>query len=134
MLESNQKILEDLKLNGGNASAVRVDLNLWDHVDEFPKDDLMTAIKMHKWKYEDFDFEMERLFRNVLPDFMLDIFFDVKEFRSNSRNELTSSAETYSKIMGYPIETQDDKAYCQYQYSFSKYYENSMLNKPTQTI
>ena len=126
---TNQEIITLLKTAATNAYAAKEYLPQWDKSESFPGDDIPTAIKMHQWNYEDFNFEMERIIKNFLPDYMLDVFFDVKEFRSNKRNELTSTCEAYSKIMGYPMETQDDKAYCQYMYSFSKYYENSQLNK-----
>lgn len=126
---TNQEIITLLKTAATNANAVKDLLPKWDKSESFPKDDLETCIKMQQWEYKDFDYEMELIVKEYLPDFMLDVFFDMKEFRSNSRNELTSSCITMSKMYGYPMETQDDKAYCQYKYSFMKYYENSRLNK-----
>lgn len=129
---TNQEIITLLKTAATNAYAVKDLLPKWDKSESFPKDDLETCIKMQQWEYKDFDYEMEMIVKEYLPDFMLDVFFDMKEFRSNSRNELTSSCITMSKMYGYPMETQDDKAYCQYKYSFMKYYENSRLNKGEQ--
>lgn len=123
MINSNKKIIESLKINSGNAAAVKSDLSMWDHTDKFPESNLLMLIKMHQWKYEDFDYTMEKLIRNVLPEFMLKVFFELKEFRSNKRNELASTCAVLSKIKGYPMQTQDDKAFCLYEYSLEKYYK-----------
>ena len=129
---TNQQIIEQLKNATDNASAVKALLPQWDKSEVFPEEELETCIKLHKWFYNDFDYEMELILKNYLPQWMMDVFFDMKEFRSNSRNELTSSCATVSKVYGYPMETQDDKAFCQYKYSFAKYLDNSRLNKGEQ--
>lgn len=126
---SNQTIIETLRSAEYNAPVLKAELPHWDKSEAFPEEELETCVKMHTWSYEDFDYEMELIIKEFLPDFMLDVFFDMKEFRSNSRNELTSSCIAMSKVYGYPMKTQDDKAYCQFKYSFSKYFDNSRLNK-----
>lgn len=131
MSNNNQMILLDLgQATDNNAEVVKRLLPKWKKEEsDFPVDDIMKYIKMQFWKYEEFDFEMEILIKEYLPDFMLDIFFEMKEFRKNKRNELSSSVEFVSKLNGYPMETQDDKAYCLYNYMFLRYFENSQLNK-----
>lgn len=119
---SNNDIIKELQYADNNAEAVKKYLPSWNKAEAFPKDCLETCIKMHTWTYEDFSFKMERLITEYLPAFMLRVFFDMKEFRSNSRNELTSTCTALSKVQGYPMKTQDDKAFCQFKYSFSKYF------------
>lgn len=129
MSQNNQLILIDLSTSTtDNAEKIKKLLPKWDTSEQFPEDTLMQYVKMQFWKYTDFDFEMELLIKEYLPKFMLDVFFEMKEFRSNKRNELSSSVEAMSKIMGYPMETQDDKAFCLYNYKFQQYFNNSQLN------
>ena len=130
MSNNNQMILIDLGQANNNAEAVKRLLPKWKKDEfDFPVDDITQYIKMQFWEYKDFDFEMELLIKEYLPDFMLDIFFEMKEFRSNKRNELSSSVEFMAKLKGYPMETQDDKAFCLYNYMFLRYFENSQINK-----
>jgi hypothetical protein len=128
---TNQEILTLLKTAATNTYAVKEFLPLWDKSESFPKDfdTLKLCIKMNTWLPEDFDFDMETLVKEYLPDFMLDVFFDMKEFMSNPRNELTTTCRAQSKLYGYPMDTQADKAFCQYDYSLRKYYEHSIINK-----
>lgn len=130
MSNNNQMILLDLGQANNNAEAVKHLLPKWKKDEsDFPVDDITQYIKMQFWEYKDFDFEMELLIKEYLPDFMLDVFFEMKEFRSNKRNELSSSVEFMAKLKGYPMQTQDDKAFCLYNYMFLRYFENSQLNK-----
>ena len=126
-MTKNPEILQILESTNGdeNADQVKEILQLWDKSEAFPIDQAKRYIKMHEWSYDKFSFSMEQILKKVLPDFFLNIFFDVKEFRSNPRNELTSTCETMSKIQGYPMKTQDDKAFCQYDYSLRKYFKSS---------
>lgn len=128
---TNQEIITLLKTAACNEHAIKEILPKWDESESFPSDfdTFKVCIKMNKWFYNDFDYEMELLVKRYLPDYMLDVFFDMKEFKSNSRNELTSSCRLISKTRGYPMETQDDKAFCQYDYSLRKYFEHSILNQ-----
>lgn len=129
MQPTNQNILNELMHANNNATAVKEYLPQWDKSEQFPVDTLKQYIKMQFWEYKDFDFEMEEIVKEYLPDFMTDVFFEMKEFRRNKRNELSSSVEFMSKLNGYPMETQDDKAFCLYNYMFLRYFENSQLNK-----
>ena len=129
MQPTNQNILNELMHANDNATAVKEYLPQWDKSEPFPVDTLKQYIKMQFWEYKDFDFEMELLIKEYLPSFMLDIFFEMKEFRSNKRNELSSSVEFMAKLNGFPMETQDDKAFCLYNYMFLRYFENSQLKQ-----
>lgn len=124
-MSKNQEILEILeKCNGDeNAAQVKEIIGLWDNSEAFPVDQAKRYIKMHEWSYDKFGFFMESEIAKTLPKWFMNVFFDVKEFRSNPRNELTSTCEAMSKIQGYPMKTQDDKAFCQYDYSLRKYFK-----------
>lgn len=125
MSNRNQEILEILEgCNGDeNAAQVKEIIGLWDKSEEFPVDQAKRYIKMQEWSYDKFGFSMEFEIAKTLPKWFLKVFFDMKEFKSNPRNELTSSCEALSKINGYPMKTQEDKAFCQYDYSLKKYFE-----------
>ena len=124
-MSKNPEILEILeKCNGDeNAAQVKEIIGSWDKSEAFPVDQVKRYIKMHEWSYNKFSFSMESEIAKTLPKWFMNVFFDVKEFRSNPRNELTSTCETMSKIQGYPMKTQDDKAFCQYDYSLRKYFK-----------
>lgn len=128
---TNAEILMNLQSAENNAEAVSKYLSQWNKDEQFPLntvDEARRYIKMHVWKYEDFDFEMERITKDNLPNFMLDVFFELKEFRSHPKNEVSSSVEVLSRMLGYPLETQNDKAFALYAYVFNKYFNNSRLN------
>lgn len=130
-MNNNQLILLDLSNSSeDNAEVVRRLLPKWKESESaFPDETLMQYIKMQFWDYKDFDFDMEMIVTDYLPDFMRDVFFEMKEFRSNPRNEVSSSVEMFARLMGYPMETQNDKAFCLYNYMFRRYFDNSQLNK-----
>lgn len=124
-MSKNQEILEILENCNGdeNAAQVKEIIGLWDKSEAFPIDQAKRYIKMQEWSYNKFGFSMEFEISKTLPKWFLKVFFDMKEFKSNPRNELTSSCEALSKINGYPMKTQEDKAFCQYDYSLRKYFE-----------
>lgn len=124
-MSKNTEILEILEgCNGDeNAAQVKEIIGLWDKSENFPVDQAKRYIKMQEWSYNKFGFSMEFEIAKTLPKWFLKVFFDMKEFKSNPRNELTSTCEALSKINGYPMKTQEDKAFCQYDYSLRKYFE-----------
>lgn len=124
-MSKNTEILEILENCNGdeNAAQVKEIIGLWDKSEAFPVDQAKRYIKMHEWSSNKFGFSMEFEIAKILPKWFMNVFFDVKEFRSNPRNELTSTCEAMSKIQGYPMKTQDDKAFCQYDYSLRKYFK-----------
>ena len=124
-MSKNTEILEILENCNGdeNAAQVKEIIGLWDKSEAFPVDQAKRYIKMHEWSSNKFGFSMEFEITKTLPKWFMNVFFDVKEFRSNPRNELTSTCEAMSKIQGYPMKTQDDKAFCQYDYSLRKYFK-----------
>lgn len=126
-MSKNQEILEILENCNGdeNAAQVKEIIGLWDKSEAFPIDQAKRYIKMQEWSYNKFGFSMEFEISKTLPKWFLKVFFDMKEFKSNPRNELTSSCEALSKINGYPMKTQEDKAFCQYDYSLRKYFEEA---------
>ncbi len=121
----NDEILDVLEHTNDeeNANNVKEIIGLWDKSEPFPMEQVRRYIKMQQWPYNKFGFSMELELKKTLPAWFLKVFFDMKEFKSNPRNELTSSCEALSKINGYPMKTQEDKAFCQYDYSLKKYFE-----------
>lgn len=120
---TNKEILEALEKRGEiennhsyNAEQVALSLCEWDKSEAFPIDELQRYVRFNEWTFEDFSFENENVIKDVLPAFVLDIFFMVKNFRSNRRNELTSDEKTYAQIKGLPYNTQDEKALCVYEF------------------
>lgn len=101
----------------------------WDVSDPFPADQLKRYIRFAEWTYKDFDYENELLVAKYLPDYCHDIFFKMKIFRENRRNELSSTQVVFSKMMGFKFETQDEKAACLYEYWLQAFYENSQIHK-----
>lgn len=112
-----------------NAQMVVEYLPKWDGAEPFPVNQLERYIRMNEWTYEDFNIETEMAIRQVLPDYVLDIFFNVKEFRENSRNELLSYQETFARLYGLPYNTQDEKALCVFKCAISRFLNNSEINK-----
>lgn len=112
-----------------HAQACRLVLPQWDtSVSPWNFDNLSELIRMDKWTKDDFNLTNENMVRKYLPDFMVDVFFRLKDFRSNSRNELVSTVEDYAVIMGWPKDTQDEKAFCTFRYELMYYLDNSRLN------
>ena len=114
-----------------NAEMFRRHMADWDSSEEFPYDDLKQYIRFAEWTKKDFSFENEMLIQSKLPGFVHDIFYEVKEFRSNSRNELTSTQNAFARLCGYAMKTQDEKAYCVYDYAYKTFYMDSKLHPET---
>ena len=111
---------------------------------EFPNDlEVKKYIKLDKWSKEELEkIKTEMLIKQYLPDYFLDIYFEMKEFRYNPRRELTSSQRGYARLMGYNLdfienetkeERQNRKAAVVYDWSISKYLNDSKLNKGDNT-
>jgi len=142
---NNEEILEQLLIRNGdcsalwspregdfslNAEAFRNCMGQWNDMEFFfPEVDLRKYIRMNEWTRDDFSFENEQIVMENLPKYMHDIFHEMKEFRDNPRNELTSIQEIYARMVGWPMKTQDEKAFCAYNYTFQRYFKNSTLHK-----
>lgn len=139
---SNEEILKHLEKRDGeydtertqaghsvNAEMVRLCISDWDNGQFFfPHVELRRYIRFAEWTAKDFNFENEMLIQKYLPDFVHDIFFEMKEFRENSRRELLSTQEAFGRMMGLPYKTQDEKALVVYNYAYQKYYEDSKIH------
>lgn len=127
----NDKDLNEILQNGNSINAEMFKRNIvnWDKSEDFPIDEIKRYLRFNEWTKKDFDFENEMLIKEYLPDFFHDVFFKIKEFRSNSRNELVSTQRVFAKIMGMPMNTQDEKALVTYEYALQKFYNNSLLHK-----
>ena len=71
---------------------------------EFPIENLNTYVRFDRWNYEDFNFENEMFIKEFFPNYVLDIFFEVKDFKKNSRNELLEDQELFAKLYNLPNE------------------------------
>lgn len=130
MIKKNENILKKLEdRTKSNAEQFKTYLSQWSKKDKFPCNELKRYIRFNEWEYKDFGFENELLVRKHLEDWVLDVFFEVKEFRQNSRNELTSTQFAYAKLTGYPCDTQNEKAFCVYTWAFDRYFGETEINR-----
>lgn len=131
MQRTNDEILKDLEQNEGstNAMVVRVFLRDWDTTQTFPYHELIRYIKFHQWENKDFEYDTERWIKKKLPNFVHDIFFKMKFFKSNVNNDLTSEQEAYAKLCSYPNTTFEDKSFIVYNFYLQRYYEHSQIHE-----
>lgn len=94
---------------------------------EFPMENLNTYVRFDRWNYEDFNFENEMFIKEFFPSYVLDIFFEVKDFKKNSRNELLEDQEVFAKLYNMPVGSQNEKANVVYNFAFNRYFERSNL-------
>ena len=94
---------------------------------EFPIENLNTYVRFDRWNYEDFNFENEMFIKEFFPNYVLDIFFEVKDFKKNSRNELLEDQELFAKLYNMPVGSQNEKANVVYNFAFNRYFEHSNL-------
>jgi len=135
---TNQEILDKLMLRDTdresesfdaqnrsyNAQSVKKYLEQWNIKEStFPIDDVKRYIRLNEWCFEDFDTHTELVIQHILPSWFLLVFTKMKQFRSNKRNELSSQEEAFGKLMGYPMNTQDEKAFVLYD-ALHQYYIN----------
>jgi hypothetical protein len=113
-----------------NALNAKKYLPMWNNEEGlFPHEELEKYIRMNEWTKEDFNYDTELVLKDTLPPFVLDIFFEVKDFRSDHRNELLSTQEVFARLYGYPYNTQDEKAFCVFKCAFQEYLNASRLNQ-----
>lgn len=126
---NNEQILENL-LKGDKYEAAKCieAINNWNKEEsDFPIEELNKYIRFDRWKYSEFNFENEMIIKDFFPQFVLDIFFAVKEFKKNSRNELLYDQETFAQLYNMPVSSQDEKAKVVYDFAFQRYFENSKI-------
>lgn len=105
-----------------NAHMVKKYLANWDvNESKFPIKKVRQYIRLNEWTRLDFDIRTELLLQQLLPKWFMLIFIRMKQFRSNSRNELTSIEQGFGKMMGYPMKTQDEKAFVAYDACYQKF-------------
>lgn len=113
----------------GNACNIKAHLQHWDSSEPFPYIELKRYIRMNEWTKNDFNIELEMLLMDKLPSFIHDIYFEMKEFKANTRMEPLPSQRAFGRVMGYPMDTQEEKAFVVFDWSFKNYYENSELHQ-----
>lgn len=126
---TNTEILN--KLNEGACYDANKCISLLTQFDksesEFPMENLNTYVRFDRWNYEDFNFENEMFIKEFFPNYVLDIFFEVKDFKKNSRNELLEDQEVFAKLYNMPVSSQNEKANVVYNFAFNRYFEHSNL-------
>ena len=121
------KLQQDIEYNADNQLSL---LSQWNNNEsEFPVDRLPELIRFDRYKYSDFNFDNEDIIRNKLPNYALDMYFAMKDFKKNSRNELLPDQELFAKLYSLPKATQDEKSTVVYKFIFSRYFGNSKINK-----
>jgi hypothetical protein len=128
-VKSNEDILDLLQKDLEYKAEYEISLlNQWDkNKSDFPIDRLTELVRFDKWKYSDFNFMNEQFITEFFPQFVLDIFFAVKEFKKNSRNELLHDQELFAQLYNMPVGSQEEKAKVVYEFSFQRYFENSNI-------
>ena len=105
---SNTEILDILLESeyDENLQAFKDNILNWDLSEPFPIEDVDKYIKIHQWHIlTGFTFEVERKLMSVLPKYFLNVFFEMKQFRTNPRNELLSFQEVFAKLYNLEKET-----------------------------
>lgn len=136
---TNQEILDKLMLRDTdreaeqfdaqnrnyNAQSVKKYLEQWNAEEStFPINDVKRYIRLNEWQLADFDTHTELVIQKHLPKWFLLVFTKMKQFRSHTKAELNSQEEAFGKLMGYPMNTQDEKAFVLYDAIYQKYVNN----------
>lgn len=115
----------DAKNRSYNAQSVKKYFEQWNaNESAFPINEVKRYIRLNEWQRDDFDMHTELVLQRQLPKWFMLVFTKMKQFRSNSRNELSLQEEAFGKIMGYPMNTQDEKAFVLYDAVYQKYVNN----------
>ena len=137
---TNEEILETLLLReedehddtkGQSVNGYYIDKNLkqWDTSKPFPISDFRRYIRMNEWNAKDFNPRTELVILKVLPRWLYLVYLMMKQFKASSRNELLSVQDAFARMMGYPTNTESEKAFCVYDYAIQMYYEKGVDNE-----
>lgn len=115
----------DAKNRSYNAQSVKKYLEQWNASESaFPINEVKRYIRLNEWQRDDFDTHTELVLQRQLPKWFMLVFTKMKQFRSNRRNELSLREEAFGKLMGYPMNTQDEKAFVLYDAVYQEYINN----------
>ena len=115
--EVNGEDIEIPKLCSFNGTQCKKYLAQWNNTEsEFPMHEINKYIRMNEWQSGDFNTSMSIIFMTKLPKWFYAVYNGMENFLSNTRNELSSLVFSYAKLMGYPMNTQAEKAFCLYNY------------------
>lgn len=133
---TNTELLDKLMTRSNDANAEKFDdqsrtynaqvvrkylLNLDPAESAFPINEVKKYIRLNEWQLADFDTHTELIIQKTLPKWFHIIFLKMKQFRMNTRDELSSREDAFARIMGYPTNTQDEKAFVIYNYLLQEY-------------
>jgi len=135
MLNMNKEILDKLLLreednhpdipanHSVNGYMFAKSMNHWNKEDQFPIQDFKRYVRMHEWIAGDFNPRVELILLKQFPRWLYLVYLAMKEFKSSSRYELLAAQDAFGRMMGYPLETPNERAYCVYEYAIQMYYE-----------
>ena len=101
-------------------------LKQWDGAEPFPMCEFRRYIRLNEWTAKDFNTRNELIIAKILPRWFYQVYLAVKEFKASSRNELLSTQDAFAKMMGYPLNTANDKAFCVYEYAIQSFYKEDV--------
>jgi len=135
MLNMNKEILDKLLLreedehpdiptgHSVNGYLFATTMKVWNSADEFPMQEFKRYIRLHEWVAADFNPRVELILLKKFPRWLYLVYLAMKEFKASSRNELLAAQDAFGRMMGYPLETPAERAYCVYEYAIQMYYE-----------
>lgn len=106
-----------------NGHMFAIGMRNWNTAEPFPMNEVRRYVRLNEWKTADFNPRAELIVTHMFPRWFLMVYMMMKEFKASSRNELLSVQDAFARMMGYPIESPTDKAFCVYEYAMQTYYE-----------
>ena len=120
---TNKEILDRLFNSDNNGKEVNECLGEWDTTEPFPIADVKRYIKLNEWSREDFNTHIELIMGKVMPLWFFKVYLSMSEFVKSAHPELSNEQETFARLMGYPVKTESEKAFCYYDYAIHYYTE-----------
>ena len=127
---TNKEILNIIKKNPSDIDIFKTNIDQWDlSKGKVKVKDITKVIRFDLWTKKDFNYDNERRITKYLPDYMLDIFFEMKEIKKQPHLILNSFQMAYARLQNYPINEENEKSYCAYMYFYDMYVNNSKIKK-----
>lgn len=127
---TNKEILNIIKKNPSDIDIFKTNIDQWDlSKGKVKVKDITKVIRFDLWTKKDFNYNNERRIAKYLPDYMLDIFFEMKELKKQPYLILNSFQMAYARLQNYPMNEENEKSYCAYMYFYDMYVNNSKIKK-----
>lgn len=118
---SNKEILKQLKKNS-SAKIFAKNIVKWDLTNgKMSSDDAHELVRLDKWQAEDFTFDNELRIAKYLPDWMLDVYFEMKDYKKAPYPFITSQIRAFAKLMSYPCTEDHEKDFCMFEHWYQIY-------------